>query len=151
VKLLEKPLEEDCSLTPGDALKGRCEKLTVLLVDDEETLLALGEMMLEALGLRVFTAGDGASALQIYKDNRRLISCVLLDLSMPQMDGAATFNELRTIDPEAKIILTTGSSEFEIEDKFVGKNLSGVLQKPYSLDALRDVINNVISGKDCRL
>lgn len=118
---------------------------TILLVDDEEILLALGAMMLEALGMKVLKACDGWEALQVYKKHQSEIRCVLMDLTMPQMDGAEAFSELRKIDPCVKIVLASGFSEHEIENRFCGQNLSGVLQKPYSLDSLRKVLGRVFN------
>jgi two-component system, cell cycle sensor histidine kinase and response regulator CckA len=118
-------------------------KGTVLLADDEESLRALGAMMLERLGFTVLTAVDGRDALELYRTRQSEISLVVLDLTMPHMDGAQAFGELRRINPDIRVILASGYSEEDVAARFAGKRLSGVLQKPYSLSKLRELLMKV--------
>jgi two-component system, cell cycle sensor histidine kinase and response regulator CckA len=106
---------------------------TLLLVDDEETLRALGKDMLQQLGFTVLTAADGREALDIYRQNKETICCVILDLTMPHLDGEQTFRELRRINPGVRVLMSSGYNEQEVTQKFVGKGLAGFLQKPYNL------------------
>jgi PAS domain S-box-containing protein len=106
---------------------------TILLVDDEESVRIMGKRMLRRLGFEVLTAVDGREALDIYRAQREEIKLVLLDLTMPCMDGEETLAELRRIDPEARVVMSSGYSEGEIAARFAGKRLSGFLQKPYAL------------------
>ena len=115
-------------------------KGTILLADDEESLRALGAMMLERLGFTVLTAVDGRDALELYRKRQNEISLVVLDLTMPHMDGAQAFGELRRINPDIRVILASGYSEEDVAARFAGKRLSGVLQKPYSLSKLRELL-----------
>jgi PAS domain S-box-containing protein len=115
-------------------------KGVILLADDEESLRALGAMMLERLGFTVLTAVDGRDALETYRKRQREISLVILDLTMPHMDGAQAFGELRRINPDIRVILASGYSEEDVAARFAGKHLSGVLQKPYSLSKLRELL-----------
>ena len=87
---------------------------TVLLVDDEELIRASGQRLLRALGYRVLLAEDGAEALEIYGERQGEIVMVLLDMVMPVMDGVDAFLKLRELDPEVKVLLTSGHT---IEDK----------------------------------
>jgi len=112
---------------------------TVLLVDDEETIRSLGSEMLNELGYQVVTAEDGRQGVDIFKA-REDISTVILDLTMPHMDGVQCFKELRQIRPDIKIILSSGFNEQEVMQRFVGKSLEGFIQKPYKLSSLRDVL-----------
>lgn len=116
---------------------------TILLVDDEETLLLLGKMMLESLGFKVLQACDGWEAVQVFRQHRDEIGCVLLDLTMPHMDGVEAFSELRKIDSQAKIVLASGFTEHEIEARFADKSPSGFLQKPYGFDSLRHTLAKI--------
>lgn len=109
---------------------------TVLLVDDEETVRAIGKDMLNELGFNVITASDGRDALDLYRSHREIISCVLMDLTMPHMDGEQAYRELRRIDPEVKIAMASGYNEEEVCQKFLGKGMSGFIQKPYRLSEL---------------
>jgi DNA-binding response OmpR family regulator len=111
---------------------------TVLLVDDEETIRALGSRMLARLGFEVLTASDGHEALSVYREHQNEIVLVLLDLTMPRMDGRETFSELLRIDPSVRVIMSSGYSEQDISSRFAGKGLVGFVPKPYSLDVLRE-------------
>jgi CheY-like chemotaxis protein len=114
----------------------------VLLVDDEETVRAIGSEMLKELGLTVITADDGRDALEKFKDNPGIF-CVILDLTMPHLDGEQAYRELRMLDPNVKVIISSGYSESEVTQRFAGKGLAGFIQKPYKLSALREVISRL--------
>jgi len=103
----------------------------ILLVDDEGSVLSTGKRMLERAGFGVLTAGDGYEALELFKRQGDRISCVILDMTMPEMDGEETFCELRKINAEIPVILSSGYSQEEIESRFAGKGLAGFIQKPY--------------------
>ncbi len=117
---------------------------TILLVDDEETLRALGTRMLERLGFSVLTASDGEEALEIYRRRGREIALVLLDLTMPRMDGAETFAELRRLDPSVKVVMASGYGAKHVAEQFAGRNLDGVVQKPYPEAELRAVLARIL-------
>ena len=106
---------------------------TVLLVDDEATILELGKEMLEELGYTVLTAEDGVIAVEIFKHHKGEITCVILDLTMPRMDGEQTFRSLRSIDPNILVIMSSGYNEQEVTQKLIGRGLAGFIQKPYKL------------------
>ena len=112
---------------------------TVLLVDDEETIRGIGREMLKELGFDVVTANDGREAIEMYK-SRSDIAFVILDLTMPHVDGEQCFRELRVVNPDIRVIMSSGFSEQEVTQKFVGKGLAGFIQKPYKLSILRDAI-----------
>jgi PAS domain S-box-containing protein len=114
----------------------------VLLVDDEETVLGIGSEMLREFGFTVITANDGREAVEAYKANPG-VYCVILDLTMPHLDGEQTFRELRMLDPNVKVIMSSGYSEYEVTQKFAGKGLAGFIQKPYKMSTLREVIRGV--------
>jgi PAS domain S-box-containing protein len=113
-----------------------------LLVDDEETIRALGGEMLRELGFEVITATDGCDAVAKYT-TRNDICLVILDLTMPHMDGEQCFRELRQLNPKVKVIMSSGFSEQEVTQKFAGKGLAGFVQKPYKLSTLRQAIKNI--------
>lgn len=116
---------------------------TVLLVDDEETVRGIGKDMLQVLGFEVITACDGRDALRAFKFNPD-ISFVIMDLTMPHMDGAECFRELKQIKPDVKVIISSGYNEHEVSQKFVGKGLSGFIQKPYKLSTLKEAIKAIM-------
>ena len=100
----------------------------------------------ERAGFRVVTAGDGREALELYKRRGREIRLVVLDMTMPHMDGEACFLALRELDPDAKIVMTSGYSEQEVVAHFVGKGLAGFVQKPYKLDLFLGKIRDILHG-----
>jgi two-component system, cell cycle sensor histidine kinase and response regulator CckA len=120
---------------------------TLLLVDDEETLRVLGKDMLQALGFTVLTATDGRGALEIYRQNKETICCVILDLTMPHLDGEQAFRELRRINPEVRVLMSSGYNEQEVTQKFVGKGFAGFLQKPYNLTQIGCKLRKILEDE----
>ncbi|MDD2581024.1 MAG: transporter substrate-binding domain-containing protein [Desulfuromonadaceae bacterium] len=115
---------------------------TVLLVDDEETVRGIGTEMLKELGFTTVTANDGQEAVELFKSTPEIVF-VVLDLTMPHMDGEQCFRELRRLKPDVKVIISSGFNEQEVTQKFVGKGLAGFIQKPYRLSTLQEVIRNI--------
>jgi PAS domain S-box-containing protein len=116
----------------------------VLLVDDEEIVRDIGRAMLSDFGFKTITANDGKEALAIFRQKHREISFVLMDLTMPHMDGEEAFREFRRIDPEVKVIICSGYNEQEVSQKFVGKGLAGFLKKPFQLSQLQKKIQIIL-------
>ncbi len=117
---------------------------TVLVVDDEPKVCAIGGKLLERMGFNVLTAADGQQAVKAFREHASEIVCVLLDLTMPKMDGEQTFQEMRRIDPGGAVILCSGDNEQDATRQFVGKGLAGFLQKPYRMTALRAKLESVL-------
>lgn len=117
---------------------------TVLLVDDEETVRGIGTALLKELGFDVITACDGGEAVDIFRKKQDIV-LVLLDLTMPHMDGEQCFRELRLIKPDVRVIMSSGYNEQEVTQKFVGKGLTGFIQKPYKLSLLKDTLAKILS------
>ncbi len=118
----------------------------VLLVDDDKPVLMTVAKLVEMLGHRTLTAESGRKALEIFKKQHGDISCVLLDLTMPDMDGGETLQEMKRIDPKARVVLTSGYSERDLKDRFKGQGVAGFLQKPYMLEDLKAVIESALNG-----
>jgi PAS domain S-box-containing protein len=126
-------------LTPGGG--------TVLLVDDEAGVRSVAKMMLERLGFQVLTASNGREALSVFKTDPERFCCVLLDLTMPEMNGEQCLGELQRIDENARVILTSGYSEQEVTSRFAGKGLAGFIQKPFRLGSLTAVLEACLKPK----
>ncbi|MEE4253890.1 MAG: PAS domain S-box protein [Desulfuromusa sp.] len=120
------------------------EQGLALLIDDEETVLNIGKEMLAEFGFDVVTAKDGAEGLKIFEQQHSQIRFVLMDLTMPNMDGEEAFREFRKIDPKVKVIICSGYNEQEVSQKFVGKGLAGFLKKPYMLNELQIAIQRLL-------
>jgi CheY-like chemotaxis protein len=105
---------------------------TILLVDDEETVRGLAKKTLEQYGYDVLVADSGPAAIAIFKRASNRISLVILDLSMPGMDGRATLPELLKIKPDVAVIISSGYSEAETLNLFAESHIAGFIQKPYT-------------------
>jgi PAS domain S-box-containing protein len=116
----------------------------VLVADDEDGVRALARNILERAGFGVIAASNGREALDLYRRYGREIRLVLLDMTMPQLDGEACFLALRELDASAKIILSSGYSEQEVLAHFVGKGLAGFVQKPYRAADLLSKIHDIL-------
>jgi len=120
---------------------------TVLIVDDDKALCVVGEGMVELCGFTPLVAGDGREAVEVFREHSNEITCVLLDLTMPHMDGEEAFLEMRSIDPEVTVILCSGYNEKGSTERFAGKGLAGFLQKPYNLAQLRSKFSEVLGDQ----
>ncbi len=117
---------------------------TVLLVDDEDSVVSVGRKMLERMGFTVITAEDGYEAVKLFREQPEEISLVLLDLIMPHLDGEETFRELRRIKSNVKVLMCSGYNEQEVTQKFAGKPISGFIQKPYTFAKIRKKIGEIL-------
>ncbi len=119
---------------------------TILLVDDEVGVRTTAKAMLERLGYRVILAEDGRQAVDVFQAHQAEIAGVLLDLTMPSMDGEETFRALRGIDARTRVILSSGYGEHDVEQRFAGLGLAGFIQKPYELQSLGSVLAAALRG-----
>ncbi len=122
-------------------------KGVVLLVDDEETVHTVAGAMIENLGFRVMTARDGVEAVEVFRLQSRNIDCVVLDLTMPRMDGEETFHRLRQIHAGVPVIISSGYDEQEVTQRFVGRGLAGFIQKPYNFKSLQETLEKVLRNR----
>jgi two-component system, cell cycle sensor histidine kinase and response regulator CckA len=120
------------------------ESKGVLVVDDERALLASYERMLRHGGFEVFTAADGAEAVEVLRTHHAEIDCVVLDLSMPKLNGEETFHQLREIDADVRVIINSGYTEEELLQRFHGTGFAGFLQKPVPMKTLLFKIDEAI-------
>ncbi|MDZ4164530.1 MAG: response regulator [Smithellaceae bacterium] len=107
---------------------------TILLVDDEKMVLEVTGTMLETLGYRVFVASSGQGAIDIYLENRNEVALVILDMIMPGISGGETFNRLREINPEIKVLLSSGYALNGQAQEIMNRGCNGFLQKPFQLE-----------------
>jgi len=119
---------------------------TVLLVDDEKMVLEVGEAILQRLGHTVITAMSGEEALEKYTQQRGVIGCVVLDLTMPGMDGKKIFEKLRELNPDLPIIIASGLTVDQILSQFGHIQPTSVIQKPYQIASLSSKIQEIFDG-----
>jgi PAS domain S-box-containing protein len=120
-------------------LRGR-----VLLVDDEELILQTIGSALSALGLEVLTAGDGLEALEQFKEAMPRPDLVLMDLTMPRLDGREAFQAMHDLDPSIPVILSSGFTERDSLRTLSGRGPAGFIQKPYRIKELRLLIQSLL-------
>jgi PAS domain S-box-containing protein len=130
---------------PGDGSNGDL-KGTVLVVDDEETVLQVSRRMLEKCGLEVLTACDGREGVETFRNHSDEISLVLLDMTMPHMGGEEAFEEIKRIRADARVVLSSGYNEQDAIGRFAGKGLAGFIQKPYPVGDLLDKVREALES-----
>ena len=118
---------------------------TVLVVDDEEMVSEVAKQMLEYLGFDVITATNGVEALELLKEHDGKLVCVLLDLMMPKMDGEQTFLEMKRLNLITPAILCSGYNETDAVELLIEKGLSGYIQKPFSIQFMRETLKEFLS------
>jgi two-component system, cell cycle sensor histidine kinase and response regulator CckA len=118
---------------------------TILLVDDEKTVLSVGRDLLKYLGYRVYVAGGGQEAIAVFMEKRGEIDLVILDMIMPGISGGETFDRLREIDPAIRVLLASGYSIEGQAQEILDRGCNGFLQKPFHLEQLAKKVRNVLS------
>ena len=119
---------------------------TVLVVDDEEVIRRSAKRMIEVAGFSVLTANDGEEAVRLYREHQTEIACVLLDLTMPKMNGEETIRAIRQIAPGVRVVLSSGYNEETATGRFSNLGLAGFIQKPYQLDTMIAALREAVAG-----
>lgn len=104
---------------------------TVLVVDDEEMVRQVAKAILESVGFQVKTAENGEEAIDVFRQSTGEIDLVLMDMTMPHMNGEEAFARLREIDPGVRVVMASGYSAHDATTHITSKNLAGFIQKPY--------------------
>jgi two-component system cell cycle sensor histidine kinase/response regulator CckA len=117
---------------------------TILLVDDEKTVLSVSRELLKFLGYKVYAAGDGQEAIAVFKEKRGEIDLVILDMIMPGISGGETFDRLREIDPAIRVLLASGYSIEGQAQEILDRGCNGFLQKPFHLEKLAKKVREVL-------
>ena len=121
-----------------------------MLVDDEEMVLEVGGRLLEHIGYNVIAARDGVEACQLYEKDHGGIDLVVLDMMMPNRGGGETFDIMKQINPDARVILSSGYSKDGPAQQILERGCKGFIQKPYTLDSLKAKIAEVYADADQR-
>lgn len=122
--------------TPGARAEEWRRGGQILVVDDEQSVRAVASALLRRRGFRTQEASDGQKALDIFLLQPDAFDLVLLDLTMPNMNGEETLRALREAHPTVNVLLMSGYNEQDVTRLFAGRNLSGFLQKPFRADEL---------------
>jgi PAS domain S-box-containing protein len=118
----------------------------VLVVDDDETVRAVARQALEMRGFQVLEAQDGLEAVELVRAQGAALGVVLLDMTMPRMGGEEAFREMRLLQPDIRVILSSGYNEVEAMGRFMGKGLKGFIQKPYGPRELLAKIQTILES-----
>lgn len=120
---------------------------TILIVDDEETVRVVAGRILESCGYRTVLAGDGREALEIFRKRPDQFGAVLLDLTMPHMNGEEAFRELRRLKPDVPIVLMSGFSKEDSVDRFASRDRAGFVSKPFDRQTLLNTLRGMMEAE----
>ncbi len=134
----EKPLTNDNLYSPE----------TVLLVDDEEFILKVGSQILEELGYAVLTAPSGKEAIKIYTEKKDEIDIVVLDMIMPGMGGGETFDSIKALKPDAKVLLSSGYSIMGEASDILSRGCQGFIQKPFTMKSFSEKLREILDDEN---
>jgi CheY-like chemotaxis protein len=116
----------------------------VLVVDDEEDIRDIVQCALESRGMQVLLAENGERGIELFRAQADEIDLVLLDLTMPGLDGRAVLREIHTIRPDARVILSSGYSETDVVSRFGDARLAGFIHKPYTMSVLVESVHQAL-------
>ena len=136
----EKEVKEE-KRPSGDILKGT---ETVLIVDDEQMIVDVSKSLLAKMGYNLLTAGGGKEALEIYKAYKHKIDLVILDMIMPDTGGSETFDQLKKINPDVKVLLSSGYSINGLATEILERGCNGFIQKPFNMKSLSQKLREIL-------
>jgi two-component system, cell cycle sensor histidine kinase and response regulator CckA len=128
----------------GDTKEGR--RNTILLVDDEVPILEFGREILGFYGYEILTAENGEVALELFRRKKECIGLVILDLSMPVMDGSECLKRILEVDPGAKIFVSSGYSSMAKVQEMIKMGAVGYLMKPFRFDDFARQVVDILSA-----
>ena len=116
----------------------------ILLVDDDDIIVKVGEQILNRLGYKVIIANGGREAIELYQENQAKIDMVILDMIMPEVDGKMAYEKLKEINPGIKVLLSSGYSITGQAQEILDQGCNGFIQKPFSLKDLSLKLREVL-------
>ncbi len=119
---------------------------TILLVDDEDLIIDVSQDILKLLGYNVLTAKDGKEAMQAYKKNQDKIDMVILDMIMPGMNGGEVYNKMKEINPDIKVLLSSGYSLNEQSAEILERGCNDFIQKPFNMMDISEKIRRILDN-----
>ena len=128
----------------GDPLRG---SETVLFVDDEDMIIEVAEELLKWLGYKTLIAGSGKEAIEVYEAHKERIDIVILDMIMPDMSGSEVYDRLKHINPEVKVLLSSGYTIDGAASEIVNRGCNGFIQKPFKIKELSQKLREILDGK----
>ena len=139
----EKDVIEEKSL-PEKIIRGT---ETILLVDDEDKIIDIGDKTLRKMDYQVLSARSGKEAIELYSKKKDTIDIVVLDMIMPEMGGGETYDRLKEINPDVKVILSSGYSITGQASEILERGCDGFIQKPFKMGELSQKIREILDKK----
>ena len=137
----QKEVSVEKETAPTAIIKGNG---TILLIDDEKMIIDVGIELLEELGYAVQSAMSGREAIDIFLKDRDKIDLVIMDMIMPEMGGGETFDRLKEIDPDVKVLLSSGYSINGQATKILRRGCDGFIQKPFNMNQLAEKVQQIL-------
>jgi len=128
-------------LTPTEILPTRPRN--ILLIDDEVAVRVVTNRLLTELGQKVIVASSGQQGLELFRQHKDHIDLVLLDLTMPELSGAEVLTELRRLNKDVSVIVTSGFHPSDATDLLDAPNVIGFLEKPHTLANLQAIVATI--------
>lgn len=119
----------------------------ILVIDDEQDVLEVVKTMLETTDFKVYTVSSGREGIEFFRTNADNIDIILMDITMPNMNGEVAFREIRKISADVPVILSSGYSEHDVKQQFTEKCTADFIQKPYQIKTLIGKINMILRSK----
>ena len=138
----KKGIETEEKTQTGDIEKGT---ETVLIADDEDMVLQVGGEMLSIMGYKVLSAAGGNEAVELYQKHRDEIDLVILDMIMPDMGGGEVYEKIKKINPEVKVLLSSGYSINGDATEILNRGCNGFIQKPFDIKNLSQKIREILT------
>jgi len=120
---------------------------TILWVDDEDMIIDVGEQFLEKMGYTVLIAKSGKEATEIYEKGKDKIDLIILDMIMPDMGGGETYDGMKEINPDIKVLLSNGCSIDGQATEILERGCNGFIQKPFNMKQLSQKIRAFVDEK----
>lgn len=120
---------------------------TILLIDDEEMILELNKELFEKIGYTVLTASSGIEALKLYKEKKSEIDLVIMDMIMPQMHGIELYENIKTVNPDVKVLLSSGYSLNGQAQQIIDRGCNGFIQKPFRIAEISKKVRELIQSQ----
>jgi DNA-binding NtrC family response regulator len=120
----------------------------ILVIDDEEVMRRLAAAILKKCGYQTITASDGVEGVNVFRERRGEIKGVLLDLVMPRKSGEQAYREMKAIDPEIRVVLTSGFKQDGRVEASLKRGVQAFIQKPYTLESLAEVMAGVFGERN---
>jgi PAS domain S-box-containing protein len=140
----QKEVSIEKEAVPAAIIKGSG---TILLIDDEKMILDVGIELLEELGYTVQSAMSGQEAIDVFQKDRDKIDLVIMDMIMPGMGGGETFDRLKEIDPDLKVLLSSGYSINGQATKILRRGCDGFIQKPFNMNQLAEKVQQILANR----